>query len=142
MKKSIKNILIASLSLLCAGVAFAACQTGGTTSSSLENSPFLETYQAEYGNIYYFENTVLNGKPLEYAVTLNGDSIEVKNYGFMVSTLDAYKVEVRYLGETNLLDTFEIKAKDNGAPNLAFSYQDKASCQQKEYGSLSPPFLT
>lgn len=126
MKKAVKRFLIATLSLLFTGVVFTACTDNvDSSSSNVENSPFLETYQAEYGEVYYFETSVLNGKPLEYSVTQNGNSVSVSNYGFMVSSLEPYAVNVKYIGAKNVLDTFEIQAQDNGAPHIAFSYQEK-----------------
>lgn len=126
MKKTVKRFLIATLSLLFTGLVFTACSDELNSSSpSLENSPFLETYQAEYGEVYYFETSVLNGKPLEYSVSQGGNNIAVNNYGFMVSSLEAYTVNVKYLGTNGILDTFEIQAQDNGAPHIAFSYQEK-----------------
>ncbi len=126
MRKNVKRFLIATLGLLCSGLFFVGCtEMSQNSSGQLENSPFLESYQAEYGEAYYFETVVLNGKPLEYSVVQNGNNVEVKNYGFMVSSMDVYNVSVKYLNENAILDTFEIQAKDNGAPHIAFSYQEK-----------------
>lgn len=126
MKKTVKRFLIATLGLLFTGLVFTACSEDLDSSSpSLENSPFLENYQAEYGEVYYFETSVLNGRPLEYSVSQNGNSIAVSNNGFMISSLEPYTVNVKYVGEKVFLDTFEIQAKDNGAPHIAFSYQEK-----------------
>ena len=126
MKKTMKQFLIASLTLLAVGLIGVACTDNEVDSSGiLENSPFLEEYYASYGEAYYFEEYLLDGKPLEYTVTLNGNKVEVKNYGFLVSSLDAYDVSVKYQSQKGVLDTFKVVVEDKDAPHIALSYQEK-----------------
>ena len=126
MRKTVKRWLIVVLGLLFTGAIFSACTNGENSSSpTLDNLPFSDFYEAEYGEVYYFETLIFNGKPLEYIVSQNGNSVTVKNNGFLVSSLDEYQIDVKYVGGKEILDSFEIKAKDNGAPNIAFSYQEK-----------------
>lgn len=128
MRKGIRKFLIASLALMSMGLMCVACK--GTTGSSSNSAPlegmtFAEEYFAVYGEIYYFEDYIFNGKPLEYSVTLNGEAIEVRNYGFLVDSMNSYEVTVKDQASKEVLGAFKVAVKDNGAPHIAFSYQQK-----------------
>ncbi len=126
MRKTVKIILIAVLGSLFCLSAFVGCtSTGNSGKPGDTQSPFLEEYRADYGEVYYFETVVLNGKPLEYAVSYNGTTVDVRNYGFTAAETGVYDVGVKYAEAQDVFDTFRVVVDDNDAPNVALSYYHK-----------------
>lgn len=126
MRKTVKIILIAVLGSLFCLSAFVGCaSTENSGKPEDTQSPFLEEYRADYGEVYYFETVVLNGKPLEYTVSYNGATVDVRNYGFTAAATGVYDVEVKYAEAQDVFDTFRVVVDDNDAPNVALSYYQK-----------------
>lgn len=123
MKRNIRKFLITTLATLSLGLTFAGCNVINNTNNG-NQAGFEKEYIANYGEVYYFEWAVLNGKPLEYTVTHGREKIEVTNYGFIASE-NEYDVSVSYRGEKEVIATFKVTTEDKGAPNIGLTYLQK-----------------
>ena len=66
MRKNKKKYLITLLAMLSFGLMFVGCdglKNGNGDVNSGEEVHFEDEYIANYGEVYYFESAVLNGKP-------------------------------------------------------------------------------
>ena len=122
-----KKFLIIMLSLISLVCLFVGCKGNQESSGNPSEwqSYFQESYETKYGETYYFDKTVLDGKPLEYKVAFNGQAISTNNYSFVATNQGEYKVEVFHRGETTLLAKFTVISIDNTMPNIALSYYQK-----------------
>ena len=117
MKKFI-ILLLTLCSIICFVVGF-GCKKADYSSK------FNDVYQAEYGEMFYFDTIYIDGQSLVYTVKADGQEVEVKDYGFLMSYNGDYTVEVRFNGNKKVIKQFTIKAVDTKAPQVSLSYYRK-----------------
>ena len=126
---TMKKILLYII-LILSVIGLIACKGGeenpvNTSDNEDERYVFNAEYQADYGEVYYFEKAVLNDLALEYEVKNGGNPVPVCNYGFMVSSMDDYDVVVKYKERNSVLASFKVVVEEKVAPNIALSYYRK-----------------